>query len=78
MMNIKPVSELRNYNKVLDEVKPNQPVFLTRNGRGEFALIDLKQYDYLQASIELLGRLQQAEKGPLFSSDEIKKEFDIK
>ncbi|WP_127850173.1 type II toxin-antitoxin system Phd/YefM family antitoxin [Lacticaseibacillus hulanensis] len=77
MMNIKPISDLRNYNKVLDEVKPNQPVFLTKNGRGRYALVDLEQYDYLQASTELLARLQHAEKGKYFTSDEIKKEFNL-
>ena len=43
MLQIRPVSELRNYNKVLDKVKKDNPVFLTKNGK--FALIDIGDYD---------------------------------
>ena len=32
MLQIQPVSALRNYNKVLDKVKKDNPVFLTKNG----------------------------------------------
>ncbi len=34
MPNIKPVSDLRNYNEVLRDVAVDAPVFLTKNGRG--------------------------------------------
>jgi hypothetical protein len=34
MPNIKPISGLLNYTEVLKEVRENQPVYLTRNGRG--------------------------------------------
>lgn len=30
MINIKPVSDLRNYNKLLSDVKANNPLFLTK------------------------------------------------
>ena len=45
MLQIQPVSELRNYNKVLEKVKKNSPVFLTKNGYGKFALVDIEEYD---------------------------------
>lgn len=48
MPNIKPVSDLRNYGKVLEEVTTNDPVFLTRNGRGEYAVLDIEEYNYYQ------------------------------
>ena len=35
---IRPVSDLRNYNKVLQHVKPNRPVYLTKNGVGEYMI----------------------------------------
>ena len=41
MLNIKPVSDLRNYNEVLRDVTEREPVFLTKNGRGRYALIDI-------------------------------------
>lgn len=34
MPNIKPISDLRNYNEVLRDVEAGSPVFLTKNGRG--------------------------------------------
>jgi len=61
MMNIKPVSDLRNYNQVLNEVTNDQPVFLTKNGRGKYAVIDIEDYDRLKASLEILEQLKKAE-----------------
>ena len=34
MINIKPVSDLRNYNTVLDKVTIGSLVYLTKNGKG--------------------------------------------
>ena len=45
MPNIKPVSDLRNYYDVLSEVSEGSPVFLTRNGRGAYAIITLNEYE---------------------------------
>ena len=47
MPNIKPISELRNYTNVLKEVKYGERVYLTRNGVGECAIIDMKELDEL-------------------------------
>jgi prevent-host-death family protein len=62
MTNIKPISDLRNYTEVLNEVKENSPVYLTRNGRGEYAIIRLEELDKLKASIRLLSNLEEGEK----------------
>jgi prevent-host-death family protein len=45
MLNIRPVSELRNYNALLKEVTVGSPVFLTKNGVGKYALIDIADYE---------------------------------
>ncbi|KGR91088.1 prevent-host-death protein [Ureibacillus massiliensis 4400831 = CIP 108448 = CCUG 49529] len=58
MPNIKPISDLRNYTEVLNEVKEDSPVYLTRNGRGEYAIVDIKEYDKLKATIKLLTELE--------------------
>ena len=50
MPNIKPVSDLRNYTEVLKEVSIGSPVYLTKNGRGEFAIVDMKELDELKQS----------------------------
>ena len=58
---IKPVSDLRNYNAVLENVSDNNPVFLTKNGRGTFAIITINEYEKLNASINLLKELSIGE-----------------
>ena len=42
---ITPVSELRNYGQVLEKVKPNAPVYLTKNGRGKFSVHSIEDDD---------------------------------
>lgn len=64
MPNIKPISELRNYTEVLKEVTYGERVYLTRNGHGEFAILDMKELDDLDkkvALIKLFTDLQRAE-----------------
>ena len=59
--NIKPISGLRNYTDVLNEVADDSPVYLTRNGRGEYAIITIKELDRLKATIGLLTKLNEGE-----------------
>ena len=61
MPNIKPVSDLRNYNDVLKDVSAGQPVFLTKNGRGRYVMVDIAEYEKTQATIKLLSKLTEAE-----------------
>ena len=44
MPNIKPISDLRNYGKVLRDVAIGAPVFLTKNGHGRYAVLDINEY----------------------------------
>ena len=62
MPNIKPVSDLRNYNEVLRDVAAGAPVFLTKNGRGRYALIDMADYEKTQATLKLMAQLAEGEK----------------
>jgi len=61
MPNIKPVSDLRNYNEVLRSCQVGEPVFLTKNGRGRYVLLDIQEYEKQQAVIKLLSKLAEAE-----------------
>ncbi len=61
MPNILPVSDLRNYNEVLKKCQPDEPVFLTKNGRGRFVVIDIADYERARAEKKLLMKLQEAE-----------------
>ena len=61
MPNIKPISDLRNYTKVLEEVAPDAPVYLTKNGRGKYAVVDIDEYERQQATIQLFAALAKGE-----------------
>lgn len=61
MPNIKPVSDLRNYNEVLRDVAVGEPVFLTKNGRGRYVMIDMQDYEKTQATLKLMKKLGEAE-----------------
>ena len=51
MPNILPVSDLRNYNEVLKNCVVGEPVFLTKNGRGKFVVMDIEDYEREKAVI---------------------------
>lgn len=54
MMNIRPVSDLRNkYPEIEETVKRGEPVFLTKNGYGSMVVLSLEQYSALTDEIEL-------------------------
>lgn len=61
MPNIKPVSDLRNYNEVLKDISVGEPVFLTKNGRGKFAIVDIEEYEQSKAELQLLADLAHGE-----------------
>ena len=62
MPNIKPVSDLRNYNEVLRDIAVGEPVFLAKNGRGRYAIVDIEEYEKTKAVIKLMGELTKGEK----------------
>ena len=45
MNNIKPISDLRNNNNVLNDGTVGAPVFLTKNERGKYAILDMKDFE---------------------------------
>lgn len=59
MPNIRPISDLRNYSDVLQDVAEDSPVFLTKNGRGKYAIVDLKDYEKTVATIKLMNELEK-------------------
>ncbi len=76
MPNIRPVSDLRNYAEVLKEISFDEPVFLTKNGRGRYAIVDMEEYEKTKAIIKLMGKLTEAEKSAKedgwLSNDDVK------
>ena len=79
MPNIKPISDLRNYTEVLHDVAVGSPVFLTKNGRGKYAILDMQDYEKTQATLRLMNELAkgkrsgEAEGG--LSAEEVKAHF---
>jgi PHD/YefM family antitoxin component YafN of YafNO toxin-antitoxin module len=59
MPNIKPISDLRNYNEVLHDVAVGAPVFLTKNGRGRYAILDIQDFEKTQATFKLMNELEK-------------------
>ena len=57
MPNIKPISDLKNYSDVLRDVSTGSPVFLTKDGRGRYAIIDMQDYERTRATLKLLDEL---------------------
>lgn len=61
MPNIKPVSDLRNYNEVLRDIAVGEPVFLTKNGRGRYAIVDIAEYEKIKSIVKLMSELNKGE-----------------
>ena len=62
MPNINPISDLRNYSEVLHDVAVGAPVFLTKNGRGRYAIVDMHDYEKTQATLRLMNELAKGRK----------------
>lgn len=79
MPNIKPISDLRNYSEVLHDVAVGSPVFLTKNGRGRYAILDMQDYEKTQAVLRLMNELAKGRKSGAtegwLSSKEMREHF---
>lgn len=62
MPNIKPISDLRNYGDVLRDVTVGAPVFLTKNGHGRYAVLDMQDYEKMQTTLELMNEIERGRK----------------
>lgn len=82
MPNIKPISDLRNYNEVLRDVEAGSPVFLTKNGRGKYAILDMEDYEKTQATIRLMNEIAKGrysgETEKLYTPEEMRAHFRAK
>ena len=80
MPNIKPVSDLRNYSEVLKDIQAGSPVYLTKNGRGRYVILDMVDYEKREAAIKLISELEKGrisgEKEGWFTLEDVRKEFD--
>jgi len=60
---IRPISDLRNRALEISELchTEEQPVFITRNGKGDLVVMSQAHYERLQSLIELYQKLGEAE-----------------
>ena len=74
---INPVSDLRNYNTVLEKVSIGSPVYLTVDGRGKYTIRDIaddEEFEKTKAMLRLMcelntGRISGEEEGYVPSDD---------
>ena len=76
MPNIMPISELRNYTNVVNSVKYGSRVYLTKNGHGYIAMINMKELDEMEKELALYRlKMEKGEKSILeegtISSDDL-------
>lgn len=80
-MSIRPISDLRNYPKVLEDISQGNPVHLTKNGRGSYVIMDIaefEEYTKERATLQLLLELNKAENTKTVSLDDVIKYFKDK
>ena len=81
MPTILPISDLRNYTDVLNQVDVNKPVYLTRNGRGTFVITRIDDYDPELAAKDLLREielgLESMKNDKSVSLEEVAKKYDV-
>ena len=60
---IRPISDLRNRTMEIAELchSEDQPIFITRNGKGDMVVMSQAHYERLNSLIELYEKLGEAE-----------------
>jgi len=60
---IRPISDLRNRAVEISELchREDQPVFITRNGKGDMVVMSLAHYERLRSMLDLYHKLGEAE-----------------
>jgi len=77
MANIRPSSDLRNkYSEISDFChKNNEPVYITKNGKGDLAVMSIEVFEKLtgkQELIELLGvGIKESKAGKSIPAEEV-------
>ncbi len=63
MPTIRPISDLRNHADEISRVchELGEPVFVTKNGKGDLVVLSQAAYERLEARLELYEKLDRAE-----------------
>jgi len=62
---IRPITDLRNHSNEISELckRQNEPIFITKNGRGEFVVMSQDHFDRIQTRLDLYDKLGAAQAG---------------
>lgn len=74
-MNIIPITDLRDTNKIMEMCASNEPIFITKNGYGAMVLMSMKMYEDQQDERILLERLQEIKEGKVVDGRKAMKEI---
>ena len=73
------ISDLHNYDEVLQDVKNGEPVFFTQNGKPRYVILDIEEYEKINATLRLMSELEKGERSARekgwIDFSEIEKEF---
>ena len=60
---IKPISDLRNKSNEISKLAhiSNEPIFITKNGKGNLVVMSMSYYSKMQLKLELLSKLSVAQ-----------------
>jgi prevent-host-death family protein len=63
MLLIRPISDLRNRSTEISELchKEDQPIFITKKGKGDLVVMSQAHYERLHSLLELYQKLGEAE-----------------
>ncbi len=85
MPTIAPISELRNYGQVLEKVEIGKPVYLTKNGHGEYSIHNIADDEVIEkarAMVKLMNELNtgfsSGDEDGWISDDEVAEHFKNK
>ena len=85
MPTIAPISDLRNYGQVLDKVEEGKPVYLTKNGRGQYSIHSIEDdeiFEKARSMVKLMGELNEGfasgEENGWISDEEVEEHFKNK
>ena len=62
MPNVRPISDLKNYDSVLNEVVFGSPVYLTKDGVDSYVIVDIKdqiEHEKNKAALKLMCELNK-------------------
>lgn len=67
---------------MLRDIEVGSPVFLTKDGRGRYVVMEIQEYEKIQATLKLLSELARGEKAGRergwLSIDELESSLGIK